>query len=102
MQQNEKPTIIGVGIALGTDKTAFARSNACPLQIYDGGEWFCGKITDVRVACPEMTDFKACGNYPYKKRKEIYNELARTGGGNTCGGAINDPRPQPRLQYELP
>lgn len=39
MQQNEKPTIIGVGIALGTDKTAFARSNACPLQIYDGGEW---------------------------------------------------------------
>lgn len=81
-----KATIIGVDLAIGNDHTAGGgiykpapvRQNDCPMQLQDGDEWICGKVvSDVRVVCPEMLDFRACGDYPYKMRKKIYEEIAR-------------------------
>lgn len=60
-----------------TAARAANRQNDCPFQIQDGDEWFCGKITDARVVCPDMADFKACGGYPYKKFKDFCEELNR-------------------------
>lgn len=89
LPENETITTIGVDPDFSTDKfvatiektitdaRAANRQNDCPFQIQDGDEWFCGKITDARVVCPDMADFKACGGYPYKKLKEFCEELNR-------------------------
>mgnify|MGYP000832808075 FL=1 len=87
LPENQKATIIGVDLAIGNDHTAGGgidkktdpvRQNDCPMQLQDGDEWICGKVvSDVRVVCPEMLDFRACGDYPYKTRTKIYEEIAR-------------------------
>ncbi len=51
------------------------RQNDCPFQLEVNGEWFCGKITDANVVCPDTIDFRACGDYPYKKRRKMVEEI---------------------------
>lgn len=51
------------------------RQNDCPLQLLVDGKWICGKISEVNVDCPDMSDFRACGDYPYKKRRAIIDEI---------------------------
>lgn len=51
----------------------------CPFQLdLENGNVVCGKITDYEVPCMDMLDWRACGNYPWKKRKALIAEYENT------------------------
>ncbi len=59
-----------------------ARTNDCPYQFRIAPNCFvCGKINNVKVPCPEMLDFRACGRYPFKMRDQIIEEQVKHDGG---------------------